>query len=332
MKAVLDIVIVTFNRLEKLKKTLRCYEAQSESFRNLIVVDNCSTDGTKDFLKLWSNNYSINTEIKKFNPIIISNKENLGGSGGFYIGQLKAMALEADWVFVADDDAYAEVDMVERFYDYLQKHDTTHTAAICSAVYNIDGSISLSHRDRNYSTKRIETGVIAFFCRQYIRENVPEHEYMLDHFSIDLFSYVGTFMNGKALKKVGLVDKTFFIYYDDSEHSLRMKKYGDIIVVPGIRITHEGGGDKKNNNAIDWRVYYSTRNEQRMILKHYPRTALWNYYILLRCTIGTWLHHPKTTICEQIMRIAMWDALFCRMGKHSLYKPGWKIMNENLLH
>ena len=101
-----DVVIVTYNRLEKLKKALASYENQSRRFRHLIVVNNHSTDGTSDFLDAWGR-----TEAP-FSKIVINTDENLGGSGGYYLGQKKAMELEAEWVFLADDDAYAEPDLM----------------------------------------------------------------------------------------------------------------------------------------------------------------------------------------------------------------------------
>ena len=83
----LDLVIVTFNRLEKLKKALSCYEKQTSPFRNLILVNNCSTDGTKEYIDEWQR------EKTFFGKIVIHTDENLGGSGGFYLGQKKAAEL-----------------------------------------------------------------------------------------------------------------------------------------------------------------------------------------------------------------------------------------------
>ena len=83
----IDVVIVTYNRLSKLKKTLDCYEKQTVPFRNLIIVNNHSSDGTMEYLKEWENT---NTP---FNKIIIHTNENLGGAGGFYIGEKKALSL-----------------------------------------------------------------------------------------------------------------------------------------------------------------------------------------------------------------------------------------------
>ena len=51
----LGVVIVTFNRLEKLKEALKAYEMQTRRPDRILVVDNCSTDGTDAYLQKWLN-------------------------------------------------------------------------------------------------------------------------------------------------------------------------------------------------------------------------------------------------------------------------------------
>ena len=95
-------VVVTYNRLEKLKNTLRCYESQGLLPRYVIVVDNASTDGTYEYLEEWKK------ERELFDKIVIHSEENGGGSGGFYLGEEESLKRDADWVMLADDDAYPE--------------------------------------------------------------------------------------------------------------------------------------------------------------------------------------------------------------------------------
>ena len=43
-------VVVTFNRLEKLKTVIASIEAQTHPVETLFVIDNASTDGTAEYL------------------------------------------------------------------------------------------------------------------------------------------------------------------------------------------------------------------------------------------------------------------------------------------
>ena len=68
-------IIVTFNRLGDLKKTLEAYEQQTLPISSLIVVDNHSSDGTDSFLQGWEK------EEGAFKRIVHILPENRGGSG-----------------------------------------------------------------------------------------------------------------------------------------------------------------------------------------------------------------------------------------------------------
>ena len=70
------IVLCTFNRIDCLKIALQKYENQTVKPDFMVIVNNASTDGTKEYLDKWEGSPS---SIKK---IIIHNKQNIGGSGG----------------------------------------------------------------------------------------------------------------------------------------------------------------------------------------------------------------------------------------------------------
>ena len=89
------VVIVTHNRIELLKECLGCVDSQEIPFSRVIVVNNSSTDGTKEYLDSISD--------KRY--CIIHSEENLGGAGGFYVALKEAQKEEFDWVLIIDDDA-----------------------------------------------------------------------------------------------------------------------------------------------------------------------------------------------------------------------------------
>ena len=68
-----NCIIVTHNRLPLLKECLGAVEAQSYPVDKIIVIDNCSTDGTEDFLARQDNR-----RIE-----VIRLPQNIGGAGGF---------------------------------------------------------------------------------------------------------------------------------------------------------------------------------------------------------------------------------------------------------
>lgn len=310
MDPVLDVVIVTYNRISKLKKCLSLYMDQTAEFRNLIVVNNCSSDGTTDFLKSYKQDCP-----NKERLIIINLEENLGGSGGFYYGQKTALENGADWVLLADDDAYPDKDLVKNFYRKVGNLDDS-AVAVCTTVMNIDGSIDVSHRRRQKSKRG-----------QIVRTNIPVDEYKYSSFEVDLLSYVGAFIKISAMKSVGLVNKDFFIYEDDGEHSLRLRKIGKIVCYPDLFYIHDSGQTNDINNKqfiSTWRDYYALRNYLYVSIHYKFSNAL---VITLKYMVK-FLFWGGNRDEKKMRQRAISDAWYNRLGRHPLYKPGWSVLND----
>lgn len=298
-------VVVTYNRLEKLKKALEAYEVQERPVDDLIIVDNCSTDGTRDYLRDWENEKGMSKRH------VIYMNENLGGSGGFHDGCKFALTLTPDWILVADDDAYPDKQIFSIFSTYISNHNIDCISSICSTVVNSDNTIACYHR-RILEVKR---------HYKIVSRNSTEADYQKESFPISLFSYVGTFMRADSLRKVGLCIRDFFIYFDDSEHSIRMSKTGQIICVPSLKVFHDDAFTTTKNatgKPLLWREYYGTRNRLYTLLHHYPLAGI---YWLIAMIKGGALTTNGTPEEIKMRRAAIKDAVFSRLGKHPVYRP-----------
>ena len=78
----INCVVVTYNRLNLLKENIQALKAQTFQLHTIFIIDNCSTDGTREFLDSLSND----TQIK-----VIHLPENKGGAWGFYEGIKQAV-------------------------------------------------------------------------------------------------------------------------------------------------------------------------------------------------------------------------------------------------
>ena len=92
----LTAVIVTYNRKELLSQNIEMLLKQTMTVDSIIIVDNCSSDGTYEYLK----NCGWTTE-----PFLyLKTDTNIGGAGGFYTGVKAAYEAGADWIVLMDDD------------------------------------------------------------------------------------------------------------------------------------------------------------------------------------------------------------------------------------
>ena len=298
----LGVIIVTYNRKEKLKRTLSCYENQSKKINLMIIVDNCSTDGTKQFLEEYT------LKILKYKVKVLNMSENIGGAGGFFEGMKYAMQEKLDWVYVSDDDAYVNsstLKEIESIYTQLEEKDKI--VALCSVVKNEDG-IDYGHRLR--LNKKI------FTVKWY---PVNKIEYKKPYFNIDIFSYVGTAIKINNLFITGLDRKDFFIYHDDQEHSLRLRNTGKILTCTKSTIYHDTKSIKYKK--LFWGNYYDTRNRLLMIRYNFPPRYYYVRFILgyIRDCIMC-----RDKIKRDMMKEAYSDARKQNMGVNKTYNPEWK--------
>lgn len=96
----LAAVIVTYNRKKLLGENIRMLLKQNRPFDQIFIVDNCSTDGTPDYLREqgWM-------EDPRF--VYVKTHANIGGAGGFYTGTRAAFEAGADYIVLMDDDGRA---------------------------------------------------------------------------------------------------------------------------------------------------------------------------------------------------------------------------------
>lgn len=304
--ASIGIIVVTYNRLQDLKIALKSYDEQSCRPSYIIVVNNNSTDGTAGYLQEWQSMHG------DYDKHVITLPTNTGGSGGFYEGLKKALQLEADWIWVADDDAFPDASAIEVADTMIRDKNVVgeDVTAICGAVL-FNGKVDLMHR-RRFSVRNLRLREVP----------VPLDEYEKDWFELQLFSYVGTMLRKDVLQQVGLPKKEYFIYYDDSEHAMRFHKRGRILCFPAIKIVHKISSENQTT-SIDWRYYYAKRNKWDFLKTHFSSAVYLSNYFLEILKARWHLMLKRKTVRYTIRLEAAQDAHNGRLGLHETYKPGW---------
>lgn len=305
----IGVVLVTYNRKNELEKALKCYEEQTYLPQYICVVNNASTDGTDKILEKWKKKNS------KYKKIVLNLNSNTGGSGGFYTGLTESLKLDADWVWVSDDDAFPKKNAFEVAANFYEKYKEVYDfSAICGKNLN-RGKIDYMHR------RRIKVGPL--LVKQF---TVKKKEYEQEFFFLDLFTYVGTFINVEKMRQVGVTEKDYFIYYDDSEHSYRLSKIGKIVCVPKIEIIHDGP-ISSNKDGVNWKYYYLIRNTLDFIRRHFSKKhyKFYCFYIKIKNYAITTLLYSHKLEGYRLINKAIKDAKKSILGLDSYYKPGWKV-------
>lgn len=297
------IILVTYNRLDCLKIALEKYERQTKIPAYILVVDNASNDGTKEYLEEW-----MSIPSTKYRKIVIRSEQNTGGSGGFSYGLEEGCKLDCDFLFLADDDAYAEPDMLEKLSKAYQSFSKENVSALCTAILN-HGKYEISHRCH------MKKGLLRVRLKF-----IPKKYYNQKRFRVDILTFVGAAIKKDTVKKVGLPKKEYFIYYDDTEYSLRLLQEGSIYCIPDSIMHH----DTKENKRLSWKYYYDTRNWIDLVRSHYPRRycyiAAFEKYIK-RCTFLAYIFRKQNRAQREMCSVAIRDALDLKLGKNEKYCP-----------
>ena len=207
-------VVVTFNRLALLKECIAGLRRQTTPLQEIVVVNNGSADGTGEWLAQQQG-------------LTVITQANLGGAGGQHTGIGVAMEGKADWIWLMDDDAEPYPDALEKALPFL---DGDSVAAAACSVIDKEGKLQLVHRG-HFDYRRLTTD---FGCCP-----TPEGDYGKRSVAVGYATFVGIIVNSRAIARIGLPKKEFFLHFDDIEYSLRLQEYGPIVLVPESKILHK---------------------------------------------------------------------------------------------
>ncbi len=298
------LIILNWNGKEN---TLACLASVEKLIKKnlsleIFVVDNGSTDGSAE-------------EIKKQFPQVhlILNKENTGFTGGNNKAIRKAIANNADFVWLLNNDTtvekYSLVELVDVFDD--------PTVGIASSkIYFMKG---YEFHHARYKDK--ERGKVIWYAGGMIDWNnvygshrgvdEVDHGQYEDIIETDFATGCSMMMTRKCVETVGVFDDRYFAYLEDMDLSLRVKNLGwKILYVPTSIIWHKNAGstDRPGN---DFHQYYMTRNRLIFGLTYAPfRTKI----ALLRES----LRYVLAGTARQKQAIS--DTVFKKFGRQYLWK------------
>ncbi|EBS3610689.1 TPA: glycosyltransferase [Salmonella enterica subsp. enterica serovar Welikade] len=234
-------LIVTHNRLEKLKNTIK--KTAEINFSSVVVVNNGSTDGTSGWL----------SACNAPRLIIINTERNTGGAGGFRAGSeyICRHLNDTDWVFFYDDDAWPESNILQAF-----SHLVTSGYRVFASSVHTPGGIPCR---MNLPFKKIpgtlkNTLIYLTAPGKYLPDTGKATQ-------VETVSFTGMVISRDVLQEhLRDIHDEFFLYYDDLFFGYALTSSGkNIRYSPELRFTH----DISIQNKIiypEWKVYYLCRN------------------------------------------------------------------------
>lgn len=184
--------IVTYNRLQDLKKCVESFRLQSVPV-DILVVNNGSTDDTPQWL----------TSQK---DLFVINQNNVGGSGGQFAAQSYMMEHDYDWLVMMDDDGVADKDEVSNLIKYYHEIKEKEFKEI------IVNALVVDKDDHEYTSFN--------WARGSGRSKEVKELRKTPYFA-DIHPFNGTFVSRSVIEKIGKVKKEMFIWGDEKEYVAR---------------------------------------------------------------------------------------------------------------
>ncbi len=233
MKNTVAVVLITFNRLELLKEVLTGIQNQTYPIDRIFVVNNGSTDGTSEWLAVQDN-------------ITVINQENVGSSGGQYTGIKAASECGTKWIWTMDDDVVPASDCLEKLL--IPEGDSIVRAPL---RYAAEGGVfynDVKKLNLNNPFSSIWEGII--------EDKDLENEYI----EADGITFEGPLFASSYVELIGLPEKKFFIFADDTDYMIRLVKAGaKCIIVRDAKLQRKLPVPKVDI-SMNWKSYYMVRN------------------------------------------------------------------------
>jgi GT2 family glycosyltransferase len=250
-----SVTIVTYNSGRFIKRCLESVLAQKYFRKEIIVVDNASTDGTIDILEQFEDRCTI-----------VYNDENIG----FAAAQNQAIGIsQGDWVLTLNPDVLLLPNFIQSLVDAGQMHPRVGT--VCGKLLAILASFDLPERPLVDSTGIYFTPMLRHLDRgsqEIDNGHYLHHEYvfgataaaalyrrqMIEDISID-----GEFF-----------DPDFFVYREDADVAWRAQLFGwRCIYTPHARGYHVRNVLPGNRRALPPEInMHSVKNRFLMRIKN----------------------------------------------------------------
>ena len=251
------VVVLSFNSRKYIQECLQSLKGQE-----IVVVDAGSTDSSADYIATQF------PDIK-----LITVKDNLGYAGGNNLGLKYALDNEADLVCVVNPDIVVAPEALSEAIKAM----TDDVAVVASKVYFAKG---FEFHKEKYAKNELGK-VIWYAGADNDWDNVNAKHWGINEVDRGQFNKLkeigyatgsSMLLRADVLRRVGLIDEKYFLYYEENDLCQRIKQAGyKLIYAPKSVVWHKvGQAAGIGSNLAD---YYIVRNRMLFWMRWAPFRA-----------------------------------------------------------
>jgi hypothetical protein len=232
---ILSVILVNHNGKEFI---FNCLNSIKENMRGIksevIVVDNHSTDGSADILQ------------ERYPDIcLLRNQKNLGFSKANNQGIKKC---KGNYILIINPDTRVYSGSIKKLLSELKEN--PDIGGIGPALINRKNDFQVSFGGKvNFFSEAIKK----VFLNRFTKYQLKRNQYKRDVTWLSAACFMST---REVLKKAGMFDEKFFLYFEDIDLCMRIRKKGwRLVYQPKVKVFHEGGSSTKKRK-LKSRYYY----------------------------------------------------------------------------
>lgn len=260
------IVIVNYKTPELVFQCLESLNNQINTLNSgkVIVVDNCSADGSVEKLNAYVQSKSWGAWID-----ILPMLRNGGFAYGCNAGIRHAFALDStvDYVMLLNPDTLVRVGAIKGLSDFMDAN--PHVGITGSQLENSDGGIENSaHRFHSPISELLEGARLGLLSRIFPQYEITPPRHQGAH-QCDWVSGASMMIRRHLLDEIGLLDEAFFLYFEEVDFFYRSAKAGwQTWYVPAAKVMHIEGA-ATGIKSIKRRPQYWYDSRRRFFIKHH---------------------------------------------------------------
>ena len=217
MHPLVSIIILTYNQIDF---TMKCLDSvfNNTTYPNfeVILVDNCSVDGTREYL--------MNVESQYNNVKLILNDKNYGFAQGNNIGINESVG---DYIVLLNNDTILTYGWLNRMLNHFKDPLLGMICPVTNSIGN-EAKINVTYED--------EAG-IETFAYEYTQRNINR-----SYDEIDVLAMFCVMIPRKVIKEVGLLESIYGLgMFEDDDYSYRIKDLGYRIACAEDAFVHHFG-------------------------------------------------------------------------------------------
>ncbi len=226
----LSCIIVSWNAARQLADCLHSLPAGAQgSSYEIIVIDNASTDGSADMV------------AREFQVRLIRNSENVGFARANNQG---IRASTGRYVLLLNSDTIVPPGALPALVQFMDDH--PDAGACGPRLARADGSTQLFAFGGDPTVRYL---LARSWNRLLFHRALHDWETQKVQ-TVDWVSGAALLTRRDALERIGGFDEKFFMYFEDNDLCLRLRRAGwKIFYNPTVTITHFGGASVSQNPA-----------------------------------------------------------------------------------